>query len=162
MKKILISIGIVISVIFLFGISLYAFFWISVLQMYITKPIAKDVEVNSEWQRIEIKSPLQIKKQVQKISLRVDGYEQKVDSDFHVIELSDGTILRPEIRIIDENNKEYQLKGCCRTGDSVEFNLDQKITGIESLPKDAKYKAVMIKSDIPFKCDITWIDNDLK
>lgn len=167
MKKILVAIGILISAIFLFGISLYAFFWFSVLQMYITKPIAKDVEVNSEWQKIEIKSPLQIKKQVQKISLKIDGYESKTtDNFFQPIRLKDGTILNPQIILVDENNKEYYLKDCCRTykgstTDSAEFSIDQKIARIEDLPKDVKYKAVMIKSDIPFKCDITWIDNDL-
>lgn len=167
MKKILISIGVVISAIFLFGISVYAFFWFSVLQMYITTPIAKDVEVNSEWQEIKIKSPLQIKKQVQKISLKIEGYESKTNDNSFQIKFKDGTILNPEIILVDENNKKYQLKDCCRTyngstTDSAEFNLDQKITRIESLPKDVKYKAILIRSDILFKCDIIWIDNDLK
>lgn len=167
MKKILISIGIAISAIFLFGISVYAFFWFSVLQMYIAKPIAKDVEVNSEWKVIEIKTLLQIKKQVQKISLKIEGYESKTNDNSFKIKLKDGTVLNPEIILVDENNKKYQLKDCCRTykgatTDSAEFDLDQKIAGIESLPKDVKYKALMIKSEIPFKCDIAWIDNDLK
>jgi hypothetical protein len=162
MKKALFIIVTIICLFSLLGISVYAFFWYSVLKMYITTPIAKNVEVNSEWRKIEIKSPLQIKKQVQKISLSLDGYKHNVDSDFEVIKLPDGTVLRPEIRIIDENNKEYPLKGCCRTGDSVEFALDKQVISIESLPRNVKYKAVLIRSDKPFKCDITWIDNDMK
>lgn len=168
MKKVIITGGLIIGLFFLLVLGAYAFFWYSVLQMYVVQPIAQNVQVTSEWQQIEIAPPLKIKKQVQKISLKIEGYESKTDdSSFNNIKLSDGTILNPEIILIDENNNKYYLKDCCRTykgstTDSAEFNLNQKLTGMGDLPKDVRYKAVMIKSDIPFKCDITWIDNDLK
>lgn len=147
---------------------LVGLFWYSISNMYIVQPLAQNVQVTSEWKEIEINPSLNIKKQVQKISLKIDDYESKTnDNSFQIIKLKDGTILNPEIILIDENNKKYRLKDCCRTysgstTNSAEFGFDQKSNGLDSLPKDVKYKAVFIKSDKPFKCDITWIDNDLK
>lgn len=170
MKKIVLyTIGSIVLGIAVLAIGVVALFWFSVVfGMRITHPIAQEVQVTNEWQRVEFKSPLKIKKQVQKISLKIEGYESKIDdSSFNTIELSDGTILNPEVFLIDENNKKYQFKDSSRTykystTDSAEFSFEQKSNNFDSLPKDVKYKAIMIKSDKPFKCDITWIDNDLK
>ena len=169
MKKIILyTVGSIVLGLCVFAIGAYAIFWYSVVYgMYITQPLAQDVRVTSEWQRVEIQPPLKIKKQVQSISLRINGFESKTSDDYQKIILSNGTILNPEVILIDENNKTYLFKDSSRSYNrgktqEAQFAIDRKLNGIDSLPKDVKYTAIMIRSDKFFKCDLIWIDNDLK
>ena len=172
MKKALIiiigSVSFLIAVL-LFGF--YAFFAYSVKTinnsvetMHKKQIVAENVQITSEWLEIKAETPLKITKRVQNIELLIEGYEHDINkNDFGNIQLKDGTFVNPEVQIVDENGKTYQLKYSQRSGDLIGFSLNEKIHGTHSFPKEVTYKSIRIRSDNPFLCKkIIWHDYDVK
>lgn len=164
MKKALI---IILSVIFLIVIlvsSFYALFMYSVIKMYKKQQVAENVQVTSEWFEITPEQPLKITKQVQSVQLLIEGYKHDVHKDdFGNIQLTDGTYINPEVEIVDENGKTYQLKDGRRSGDLIGFSPNKEIHGTPYFTKDVTYKTIRIRSDKTFICKkIIWYDYDLK
>ena len=154
--------GLVIAAVLVFVGNAYIKY--SLRAMHRRETLAENVRVNSDWQEIRFEEPLKGEKQVQKVMLSIDGYEHNLhDNDFGKIRLTDGTFVNPEIQIVDENDKIYQLRDGTRLGNSVGFSPDQEIHGTYEFPRDVAYKSVKIRSDKPFQCSrIYWYDHDLK
>ena len=132
--------------------------------MHKKQTIAENVQVTTEWTEITSEQLLEPTKQVQKVQLLIKNYKDDIQNpDYGNIMLSDGTKVKPEIEIIDENGKVYKLKDGSRNGDSIGFSVDKKSHGSYSFPKDVKYKTIRIRSDEPFQCEkIIWYDHDMK
>lgn len=164
MKKALIIIlgGLSLIAIFVFGS--YAFFVYSIKAMHKKQTIAENTQITSDWQEITPEQSLKSIKQVQRVMLSIEGYENDLGkNDFGNIKLANGTNINPEIQIIDENGKIYQLKDGGRLGNDVGFLPIEKADGIHQFPKNVSYKTVRIRSDQPFRCKkIYWYDYDLK
>jgi hypothetical protein len=121
--------------------------------------LAENIQVSSEWTEITPEKPLQGTEQIQRVMLSIEDYESMSDdSDAGNIKLKNGTEINPEIQIVDENGKVYELRAIgLRNGDVV-FSLEKGL-----LPRDVTYKNVGIRSDKPFPArEIYWYDYSFK
>lgn len=164
MKKALIIVLVCFSLTAIFVFGSYAFLAYSVKAMHKKQTIAEDAQITSDWQEITPEQPLKSTKQVQKIMLSIEGFENDLEKpDFENIKLADGTTISPEIQIVDENGKVYQLKHSAKLGNDVGFSPIEKVDGNHQFPKNVSFKTVKIRSDKPFRCEkIYWYDYDLK
>ena len=132
--------------------------------MHRRQTIAENVHVTSEWIQIKPEKALEPMKLGQTVELLIKDYEHDIHKDdFGNIQLKDGTFIKPEVEIIDENGKVYQLEDVSRHGNLIGFRPNEEIHGTFSFPKNVTYKAIRIRSDKPFLCkQIIWYDYDLK
>ena len=158
MNKVLVVIlaGLLLTAFLLYGF--YAFFMYSVKAMHRKQTVAENVQITSDWLEITPENPLEATKQVQKIMLSIEGYEHDIEkNDFGNIKLADGTNINPEVQIVDENGKIYQLLDGMRLGNDVGFTPNQ------DFQKKMTFKSVRIRSNKSFRCQkIYWYDYDLK
>ncbi len=171
MKNAYIAVFVILLLIGLFAAGFYAVFVYSVKainesvrSMHRKQTVAENVQVTTEWTEITSEQLLEPTKRVQKVQLLIKNYKDDIQNpDYGNITLSDGTKVKPEIEIIDENGKVYKLKEGSRNGDLIGFSVDEKSHGSPSFPKDVKYKTIRIRSDEPFQSEkIIWYDYDLK
>lgn len=164
MKTVLVIILAALSLIAIIVFGFYAFFTYSVKEMHGKQTVAENVQVTDEWSEITSEQLLEPTKQVQNVQLLIKNYKYDIqNSDFGNIKLSDGTKIKPEIEVTDENGKVYKLKESSRLGDLIGFSVDEKFHGSHTFPKDVKYKTIRIRGDEPFQCEkIIWYDYDLK
>lgn len=120
--------------------------------------VAENILITSDWLEITPKNPLEVTKLVQEIVLSIENYENDIHTnDFRNIKLADGTAINPEVQIVDENGKIYQLRDGTRLGNLVGFTPNQ------GFPRKVTFKTVRIRSDKSFRCKkIYWYDYDLK
>lgn len=162
---------VILGLIGLFAIGYYAVF-VSVEKafenamdsMHKRQQVAENVQITSEWLEIRPETALETTKKVQNIELLIEGYENDIHkNDCGNIQLEDGTYIKPEVEIVDENGKTYQLRDGQRGGNLIGFSPNKKIHGTHSFPKDVTYKTIRIRSDKPFLCKgVYWTDYDLK
>jgi hypothetical protein len=142
----------------------YAFFMYSLNNKYRKQTIVEDIQVTSEWIEITPDEPLETTKLVQNVQLLIEGYEHDIlKDDFGNIQLKNGTYINPEVEIVGENRKTYQLRDGQRSGDLIGFSPNKEIHGTSSFPMNIKYKSIRIRSDKPFICKkVIWNDYNLK
>lgn len=130
----------------------------------IRREIANNILVSPEWTKITPMPSMEIKKNLQAVLIHIEGCWR----NFHEknFRLSDGTIIKPEVEIIDEYGNEYHLRSG-RSGisplspDSEKWIVDY-IGFYGQTPKDRNYAQIRIRSDKPFQCSISWYDYNLK
>lgn len=146
------------------GLGFYVWFIYSVKAMHKKQTVAENIQVTSDWLEVSLEKPLKTTKQVQKVMLSIEGYKSDYrNNDFGNIKLADGTSINPEIQVVDESDKIYELRDGTRTGNDVGFYPNKEIHGTHSFPNDVTYKTIKIRSDKPFLCKrIYWYDYDLK
>ncbi len=126
----------------------------------ISRQIAKDLNISTDWTIFSLQPPIEIKKSEQHLRIFTEGYEKYAELEEHAkgirkidstkIILADGTIINPKVQIIDEAGKSYDLKFMW-TPYAIVFK--------EQLPKDKKYVKLKINSNKPFKAYlINWLD----
>jgi hypothetical protein len=162
MKKMLIGILIFVSCIVVSVFAYFAYFVYSVKTMHTSRTLAENVQISSEPTEISPEKPLEGKKGVQQIALLIDGYKPDIKDEDRHIKLADGTVVNPEIELVDENNNVHPLKISGRTFSENEVQV--RFSGIDqlSVPRDLSYKSVRIRSDEQFRCSVYWKDYDLK
>lgn len=160
----LIGVLIVLSCIVVLLLGFYAFFVYSVKTMHTSQTLAENIQISSEPTEITLEKPLKGKKLVQQIALSIEGYKPKITDQGFVIKLTDGTIVNPQIEVVDENGNVYPLEKNGRTFTGNGDLVDVRFGGIDgmSVPGNLAYKTVRISSDKPFRCNIYWKDYDLK
>lgn len=135
------------------------------LVIYINIPsdiiLAKNANVTPEWTEIDVKPAVRAEHRYQSISLTIANiaWEAKLDGMIH---LEDGTMLRPELELIDENGsvQPLTLSGFTRKyGVAANYRATEGTLGFA---KDRKFVKLRIKSDIPFASKIAWKDYDPK
>ncbi len=158
MKKILIiiSAGLFLTAILVLGY--FALFIYSVKTSSVTQSIGQNIEVTSDWQEFKLTEPLNFKKQVQYLRVSIDNSNTLVTAGNTEIKLSDGSVVNPEIEIIDSEGKTYQLKSY------GSVNGDPKFTAAKnSTPNNPIIKLMRIKSDKNFAAtEVNWVDMNLK
>ena len=125
--------------------------------------IAEDVIVTPEWTEYVSKKPMVTKRRCQEISLWVDGCGSPRDRSLRgsgSLIFADGTLVRPQVQIVDEFGKIRILKGGHHLlGHS---NLPNGVRTIQYAGYDGnlsnrKFVSILIRSDKPFRCTkITW------
>lgn len=112
--------------------------------------------ITSDRKEINIKNSVKIEKDINYISiLLLPPNKTFMSSGGGGIKIPNGEVVNPEIKLVDENEKEYLLAyGGSRRYDNNEYaNYRCEV----ELPADKKYEKLLIRSDIPIKTqEILW------
>lgn len=117
---------------------------------FIDRTIKDKATLTPEWMQITLDKPLKPERDVQVIMLYL---EEPYVGDFEAkaVRLPDGTLVQPEVQLLDTAGKTYALKYYGFFGRQlVIFTLRDQLMGRE-------YRTVRIRSDKPIHCrQIFW------
>jgi hypothetical protein len=123
---------------------------------YLERDICGAVTLPAEWLEIKPTEPLKQEREISSIHLTfATKYElNKQSNGYH---FPDGEVVLPEVQLVDQEGKVYQL-GIASIGDrGVGFSSHNPVTGAYSLPMHKVFTTVRIRSKKPFQCSkITW------
>ena len=143
-KYILIALG--------FLVLLYAGYIVySLLTRQIDREIAGNLSISSEWVEITPRPPLKARNRTQTVILYIDGYKRDIADTRSQIIMPDGTVLNPEVEVIDEYGKVYPLRIGQWLSGGVGFSRDSDPGSNSRFPQDRTYSKVRIRSAQPFK-----------
>lgn len=136
-------------------------------KMYDQEIVGENVLINSDWTEILPQQPLEIKKRLQRISLEVTC-EKHINHEDTLWSLEDGTIINPQIEIVDDFGNTFELEG----GQANVTPKNSEIFIASSLgfsykncriPKDRTYTKIRIRNDQTFLCPkIIWLNYEMK
>jgi hypothetical protein len=110
---------------------------------YLDREIAGPTTISSEWLEIMPEQPLRVERQIQYLTLDVaDPFEPVYDN--WSLRLNDGSVVRPEVQLVDEHGSVYNLTSPALDNKGIAF-------GNSDLPSDRVYPVVRIRSDKPIK-----------
>jgi hypothetical protein len=132
----------------------------------VNRVLAENVTTSSDWLEITPTPALKPSKESQYITLDVEGAKRSVNPDGSVgykikdwskIELLDGTLISPEIQLVDEYGNIYPLHASMDDYAGKGFTTDFSPSIDANFPKDRVYRTVRIRSDKPITCKrIIW------
>lgn len=129
--------------------------------------VATNVQINSVWTEIIPQNPLKIVKRLQKIYLEIEC-EQNENQEENVWYLEDGTIINPQVQLIDEFGNTYDLEGGNAAVKPITSDLWKASKlgfsyRLGKLPTDRKYTKIRVRNDQTFTCSkITWLNYERK
>jgi hypothetical protein len=136
-------------------------------KMYDSEIVGESILITSDWTEILSQPPLEIKKRWQRISLQV-LCEQDLDQEENIWFLADGTVINPQVEIVDEFGNTYELEG----GQAGVIPKNSEIIVASSLgfsykpcglPKDRTYTKIRVRNDQTFFCPkIIWLNYEMK
>jgi hypothetical protein len=113
--------------------------------------IKGEVTLSPEWLEIKPNKPLKPTREFQQVVL---GLAEPYVGDFGAkgVRLPDGSVVTPQVQLVDENGNIFDLKyGGFRGRMNIYFS------NFEQLPKDRNYRTVRIRSEKPIHCNkIFW------
>ncbi|SRR6266478_3794943 len=122
----------------------------------IDQTIRHDVTLASEWTEITPEKPLKPERQQQEIVLYL---AEPFSGDFEAkgVRLPDGSIVHPEIQLVDASGRIYDLKYYGFRGhELIRFTLKDQLNGKE-------FRTVRIRSEKPIHCkEVIWSYFDWK
>jgi hypothetical protein len=140
-----------VSAILLLYIGFYVYLFFALRS---ARKVAKHLNISADWIELTPQPPLKAEKRSQYLQILVDGYKRD-DKDRNWIRLPDGTIVTPEVEILDEYGKVYNLHPSSLVSSGVGFTGN--FAPRSSFPQDRSYTKVRIRSDEPFEASkIIW------
>lgn len=119
-------------------------------QRFTDRTIKSNTTITAEWMQITLDKPLKPERDVQVIMLYL---EEPYVGDFEAkaVRLPDGTLVQPEVQLLDTAGKTYALKYYGFFGRQlIMFTLPDQLTGRD-------YSTVRIRSDKPIRSkEIIW------
>jgi hypothetical protein len=160
-QKFFIALGVFLSILLLF-IALIIYSLVPV-----NRVVAENVTVSAEWLEFEPSPALTSSKMSQYITLDVEGAKRGVNpdgsigdtspGDWNKIELSNGALATPEVQVVDEYGKVYNLHASMEYRDGKGYTIDFDSSKMTHFPQDRVYRMVRIRSDVPIYCKrIIW------
>ncbi len=71
--------------------------------------------------------------------------------------MADGSLAQPEVELVDEFGKVYNLSQESMGEDGIAFGLFDPASHLENLPRDRTFPTVRIRSALPIECSmIQW------
>lgn len=122
--------------------------------------LGENILISSEWKNINSQKLIKADKEINYISILLEP-PFEADTPKNGIKDADGKIINPEIKLIDENGKEYLLNysGSRRYENSNYANYSCD----EGLPTGKIYEKVLFRSDFPIKAQkVIWSGYDVK
>lgn len=118
--------------------------------------------ITNVWKEIDISDSVKIERDKNYIAIFLEpSYKTSTDSQGKGIKTPNGEIINPEIKIIDEDGKEYSLT--YSGSRSFENNEYANYSHAAELPADKKYQKVMIRSDVSIKTQkLIWSSYNIK
>ena len=117
---------------------------------FIDRTIKDKTTLTPEWMQITLDKPLKPERDVQVIMLYL---EEPYVGDFEAkaVRLPDGTLVQPEVQLLDTAGKTYALKYYGFFGRQlILFTLSDQLMGRD-------YSTVRVRSDKPIRCkEIVW------
>ncbi|MDT7542179.1 MAG: hypothetical protein QOE33_2083 [Acidobacteriota bacterium] len=155
-KKLLLTAGLICLVpLFIFAAYLTPALYRAILNPYLEYDVARDITISSEWVEMTPKKPLEAERQVQYLMLDITT-PFKPDYDSAGLHLSDGSLVIPQVQLVDEQGTTYDLKPAAGEK-GMAFYWSNPNPHEVGLPKDRKYLSVRIRCDRPFHCSrIYW------
>ena len=122
--------------------------------------LTNNIVITSEWQEIGTPDLLRVEKDNQYISLLLEPPFED-DTPARGIKTPEGTIINPDIRLVDDEGKEYPLRFGGARGSKAKNFVNYRYE--PALPADKTYTKVLIRSTytIPLK-QILWSGYDTK
>ena len=143
-QKVLIGIGLVLSV----PLALSALIVFAMITSLSEREIAGATTSKAEWLEIKPSRPLKPSKESQYVVLDVASPYELEDRSWGV-RLPDGSIVIPEVQLIDEHGNTFNLDQPAMFSPTSHFT--QRGFSMRDLPKDRVYRAVRIRSDKPIQ-----------
>jgi len=113
---------------------------------YLDQRLAENVAVSTEWTDINTQGITEVRKDHQYVSLALEQ-PYFIDKQTGLIKTPKGEVAHPEVRILDDNGKEWPL---VHHTDRYYGNLQYAEYGYpDGLQMGAKFVKVRIRSDIP-------------
>jgi hypothetical protein len=123
---------------------------------YLDQGLSRQVTISSEWKEFVPKEPLRVERQIQMVVLDLDK-SIKLENNGWGLLLPDGTVVTPEVELLDEDGKVYPLiapSAWFSPSTGVKY---REFSAIEALPKDKTFRAVRVRCDKPILCNrIFW------
>jgi len=155
-RTILISICLIVTI-------AVAYFILALTHGYITVDVAGPVEVGPEWVEVRSPKPLKISRRTQYLALYVsdshEAYNEPQDrtGKTFAMRYPDGSLVRPEVRLVDESGKEYDLDsagflGKTRSSGDLDGGMSFSRSFESSLDSDfanGTYPVVKLRSNRP-------------
>jgi len=138
------------------------------LPMYVDREIGSKVQVGPDWVEIRPNSPMKIYRMFQSVELSVEGSYTRTSGKGWF--LPDGTQLSPQVQITDDEGNWYDLEGGSYGVTSRGYGtdvIDAHLAGFKiqgsRLPPDRTFRAIRMRSDVPFTCRaVIWRNYNLK
>jgi hypothetical protein len=136
-------------------------------KIFLNREVSRNVFISSEWTEIIANPPLEILKRFQRIYLEIEC-EQTENQGENIWYLEDGTVINPQVQLVDEFGNYYDLEGGNASGHYR--NEDVLVASklgfsyrLGKLPTDRKYTKIRVRNDQPFVCSkITWLNYEMK
>jgi hypothetical protein len=125
-------------------------------QTFFDRTIKERTTLTSEWLEISADPPLKPEQEEHEIALYLEEPFGR-DLEAKGVRLADGSVITPEIQLIDQDGKSYDLKYYGKRGPQlIEFTLRGQLDG-------KIYPKVRIRSEKPITCKaILWSNWNLK
>ena len=119
-------------------------------QRFVDRTIRDDTTLTQEWMEITLEKPLKPEREVQAVMLHL-AKPYEADLEMNGVRLPDGSLVKPEVQLVDTAGNIYSLKYYGLFGRQlVIFTLRDQLMGRE-------YRTVRIRSDKPIHCrQIFW------
>lgn len=112
---------------------------------YLDQEIAGPTIIPSEWQKLVPKKPLRVERQIQMIVMDLDKSIKMESAGWGVV-LPDGSVVEPEVELISDDGKTYELSHRSFSWDPSTATTRAEFS-LSDLPKDKAYREVRIRSD---------------
>jgi hypothetical protein len=143
-QKVLVALGVVLSI----PLALSALFIFAMITSLSEREIAGAITSNSGWLEIKPEPPLKPSKQSQYLVLDV-ATPYELESKSWGVRLPDGSIVTPEVELVDEYGNTFNLDRPSMFSPTSHFT--QRGFSTWNLPKDRVYRTVRIRSDKPIQ-----------
>jgi len=128
----------------------------SIFNPYLDYDVARDVTISSDWVEITLERPLEAERQIQYLIIDITT-PYKPDYQSWGLRLSDGSVVTPQIQLVDEQGNVYDLTHNALDEKSIGFSKRDPVSHAIDLPKGRKYPKVRIRCDKPIHCSrIYW------
>ena len=125
--------------------------------------IAKDILISEHWAEFTTEKPAHPRGHTQNIFLSVPGYKFDMLAEEFNIKLSDGTIVDPEIQVLDGTGRIYDTEDGSRSGSTIGLSIRKNIETGTSISHSRQEVTVRIRSHKPFRCSaIGWVTKRMK
>lgn len=123
---------------------------------YLDREIAGAVTLSDQWLEIAPEGGLKPERRIHEVVL---NFSEPLEPDYKVwgVRLKDGSVVAPEVQLIDQNGTTYQLTTSSLDRTGMSFSMRDSQTHREVLPTDRTYRAVRIRCDKPIMCSsVVW------
>lgn len=123
---------------------------------YLDHDVTGQILISSEWTEIVPKKPFQVERQIQIIVLDLDKSVKLQENGWGLV-LPDGSIVTPEVQVIDEEGNAYPLETPSAWFSPSTGVKYREFASEHELPKGKIFRAVRIRADKPVRCNrIFW------